>query len=222
MKREVKDILLQAKSIGWIMEHKAREIFIQYGLPVSKYTYAETLDEALLGAKNVKYPLVAKIVSPDVIHKSDVGGVIVGIKNDNELKDAFDRLKQIKGFNGVLLDSMQKGVEMIVGSNRDPQFGHVVLVGIGGTSVEIYKDVAIRMAPVTKNEAIKAIESLKGISLLKGYRGTKPANIVKLALLIEKFSKMLIDLDNTIQSIDCNPVMVNSSKAIIADARIMV
>ncbi|HOJ29407.1 MAG TPA: acetate--CoA ligase family protein [Spirochaetota bacterium] len=221
MTKEVSAIIQNAQSHGWVMEHQARQIFLYYGLPVSRYAYAESIEAALSAAKNVRYPLVAKVVSPEVIHKSDVGGVVVGISNDNQLKEVFLKFTMIKGFKGILLDSLQSGVEMIVGSKRDPQFGPVVLVGIGGTSVEIYKDVAIRMAPMTRNEALKAIESLKGVQLLKGFRGHQEAHISALAALLAKFSTMVIDLADAIKSIDCNPVMVNTKRAVIADARII-
>jgi hypothetical protein len=127
----------------------------------------------------------------------------------------------LKGFQGLLLDQMVQGIEMIVGAKEDPQFGTVVVVGIGGTSVEVYEDVSIRMAPVSIAESMDAIESIKGRKLLEGYRGKEPANKEKLAELIVAFSQMAFDMRDEVESIDLNPVLCNREEAVIADARFM-
>jgi hypothetical protein len=221
MKPEVKEIIDSSRKSGWVLEPRAKELIKLYGLATSKFVWVKTLESALQGAKKVGYPLVAKIVSEKIIHKSDVGGVIVGVRDNNQMVEVFEKFSKLEGFDGVLLDEMLAGSEMIFGAKLDAQFGTVVLVGIGGTSVEIYKDVALRMAPVTKDVAIEAINSLKGIKLLKGYRGKEPVNIDKLANAVVKFSEMAYDLKDEVESIDLNPVMCTKDKATVADARII-
>lgn len=221
MKEDAKTILDRWRDTGWVIEPEARKVLKLYGLYTAPYSWAMTAEEAVKGAGKIGYPLVAKIVSADIIHKSDVGGVVVGVRDDKELLAVFTRLSSLQGFQGVLLDEMQSGFELIIGSKHDPQFGPVVLIGIGGTSVEIYQDVAIRMAPVTVREAKEALLSLHGSRLMQGYRGKPAINMGSIANLIAKFSEMVYDLRGRISSIDLNPVMCSSRKAVIADARII-
>ena len=206
---------------GWVLEPYAKELLQGYGLPTTRWHWVRDEGDIPAGARSVGYPLVAKIVSPDILHKSDVGGVVVGVREEKELREVFQRFSALKGFAGVLLDEMVPGAEVIVGSKEDPQFGTVMLVGIGGTSVEIYQDVAIRMAPVTLEEALAAIGSLKGGKLLDGYRGRAPVNREALARLIVRFSETAYELRDAVESIDLNPVLCGSEKAVIADARIV-
>jgi succinyl-CoA synthetase beta subunit len=203
------------------MEPNAKELLRNYGLPTTRFFWAKSPEDCLRGAKEVGYPLVAKVVSPDILHKSDVGGVVVGVEDRHELEEVYQRMSGLKGFQGLLLDQRVQGIEMIVGAKEDPQFGTVVVAGIGGTSVEVYKDVSIRMAPVSFAEAMDAIGSIKGRKLLEGYRGKEPVNIEKLAGLIVAFSEMAFDLRNEVESIDLNPVLCNRENALIADARFM-
>ena len=201
------------------MEPRAKELLRAYGLPTTRFVWAKSLEASLQGSKEVGYPLVAKVVSPDILHKSDVGGVVVGVEDDRELEQVYHRMSGLKGFQGLLLDQMVQGIEMIVGGKEDPQFGTVVVVGIGGTSVEVYKDVSIRMAPVSFGDAMDAIASIKGRKLLEGYRGKEPVNKEKLVELMVSFSQMAFDLRDGVESIDLNPVLCNREKAVIADAR---
>jgi succinyl-CoA synthetase beta subunit len=219
MDERILAILNASRVDGWVMEPHAKELLRTYGLPTTRYFWAKSLDASFQGAKEVGYPLVAKVVSPDVLHKSDVGGVVVGVEDSRELEEVYHRMSGLKGFQGVLLDEMVQGVEMIVGAKEDPQFGTVVVVGIGGTSVEVYKDVSIRMAPTSFAEAMDAIGSIKGRKLLEGYRGKEPTNREKLAELIVSFSKMAFEFREEVESIDLNPVLCNRERAVIADAR---
>lgn len=221
MKPEVKKIIDSSVKSGWVLEPRAKDLIKLYGLATSKFIWAKTLENTLKGAKKIGYPLVAKIVSEKIMHKSDVGGVVVGVRDDTQMALVFDKFSKLEGFDGVLLDQMLTGSEVIFGSKYDAQFGVVVLAGIGGTSVEIYKDVALRMAPMTKEVAIEALNSLKGIKLLKGYRGKEPVNFDKLADAVVKFSKMAYNLRNEVESMDLNPVMCTKDKAVVADARII-
>jgi succinyl-CoA synthetase beta subunit len=219
MDEKTRAILNAARTDGWVMEPRAKEMLRAYGLPTTRFFWAKSQEDLLPGAKEVGYPLVAKVVSPDILHKSDVGGVAVGVRDDRELETVYQRMSALKGFQGLLLDQMVQGIEMIVGSNEDPQFGTVVVVGIGGTSVEVYKDVSIRMAPVSLGDAQDAIQSIKGRKLLEGYRGRAPVNTAKLAELIVAFSKMAFDMRGEVESVDLNPVLCDREKAVIADAR---
>ncbi len=221
MKPEVKNILNNSVKSGWVLEPLAKEIIKSYGLAASKFVWAKTMEEVLQGAKKVGYPLVAKIVSEKIIHKSDVGGVVVGVRDNNQMLEVFEKFSKLDGFDGVLLDEMLSGSEVIFGSKNDAQFGVVVMIGIGGTAVEVYKDVALRMAPVTKEIAVAALHSLKGIKLLQGYRGKEVVNLEKLAQAVVKFSDMAYDLKDEVESMDLNPVMCNKDKATVADARII-
>jgi acyl-CoA synthetase (NDP forming) len=162
-----------------------------------------------------------KIVSPQVVHKSDVGGVMVGISDDADLESAFNGMSKINGFAGVIVEETVQGVELIVGATIDDQFGPVVLLGIGGTTTEIYHDVGLAMAPLCERDVEKMIRSIKAIPLLEGFRGAERVNIDLLKKLVIKFSELVMDLGDTIESIDLNPVMCSSKRCVIADARIM-
>jgi hypothetical protein len=221
MRSGIAALLQQARKAGWAMEPVAREILLAYDLPVTRFAWAHSFEDTLKKANALGYPLVLKIVSPEVIHKSDVGGVIVGVQDDGALKQAYGKLEKLPGFDGVLVDEMASGTELIVGAKQDPQFGTVVLVGIGGTSVEIYKDVAIRMAPLSADDARDALGSLRGKALLEGHRGSRPVNREALVDLLVRFSAAAYELRDEVESIDLNPVFCNSQTATIADARFM-
>lgn len=221
MNQTAQRIFTESRSLGWVMEPLAREILKSYSLPVSRFQWARTGDQAVAAAESIGYPVVMKIVSPDVIHKSEVGGVMVGLNSREKLLNAFSVMEKISGFDGVLIDEMVSGIELIVGSSHDNQFGPVIMVGIGGTSVEIYRDVALRLAPLSEKTVLKAMDSLTGKKLLAGYRGRDPVNLPGIARLVARFSRAVMDMSEDIESIDLNPVMCGSRRAIIADARII-
>jgi len=138
------------------------------------------------------------------------------------LREIFKKFSGLKGFAGVLLDEMlPPGLELIVGAKTDPQFDVVVVVGIGGTSVEVYKDVVIRMAPVSEGEALSALRMLKGRPLLEGLRGAAAINVESVAQLIADFSEAAYQMREVIESIDLNPVIASPLRAVIADARVI-
>ena len=146
LKKEISQILEKSKKWGWVLEPDAQEIFSLYGFKTPKYDVATSIDQALAIARKIGYPVVAKIVSPAIIHKSDVKGVVVGIKDDDTLIQTLDRFRKLDGFVGMLIAEMVKGLELIIGAKNDVQFGPMILLGMGGVGVEIYKDVALRMA----------------------------------------------------------------------------
>lgn len=221
MTPDVGKILASAQAAGWVMEPLARQILTAYSLPVTRSAWVHSEAEAVASAEHLGYPLVVKVVSPAVLHKSDVGGVAVGITNASELGAAYRRLATLPEFDGVLLDELVRGVELIVGAKFDPQFGAVVLVGLGGTAVEIYQDVAIRLAPLTRTTADRALASLKAHALLEGHRGSAPIHREGLLDLLVGFSEMAHDLGDRVASIDLNPVFCSPDRIAIADARLV-
>jgi succinyl-CoA synthetase beta subunit len=214
-------ILQAARPTGWVLEPEAKRLLALAGLPVPAFRWVRKLDEALDEAHAMGYPLVAKVVSPRVVHKSDVGGVAVGIGSDGELTAVFERLRTIGGFEGLLIEPMAAGRELIIGAKIDYQFGPVVLLGIGGTGVEIYGDTALRMAPIDERGVRAMISGLRARALIEGHRGEDPLDIAALTRVLVTFSQLVMDLEAYIESIDLNPVICSPQGCVIADARIM-
>ena len=221
LKKEIERILSASEDIGWVLEPDAKRVFSMAGLDVPRFTWATTGEEAIRFAKEIGYPVVCKVVSPQVMHKSDRNGVAVNIDGDGKLTEIFIRFSQIEGFAGVLVEPMLSGVELIVGAKVDYQFGPVILLGIGGTGVEIYRDIVLRMAPLAEKDIGSMIKGLRGHKILEGYRGSAPVNLRELARLLENFSGLVMDLEQMIESIDLNPVICSSTRCIVADARII-
>jgi succinyl-CoA synthetase beta subunit len=219
--REVRDILSSSKATGWVLEPDAKRLFSFLGLDVPRFVWAKKVEEAIRFAEEIGYPVVGKVVSPKLVHKSEKNGVEIGIGNDEKLKEAFRRFSQIDGFAGMLVEEMISGIELIVGAKVDDQFGPVVLLGMGGTGVEIYKDVTLRMAPLALKDIESMIRCLKAHSLLEGYRGSKPVNVEELYRLLKTFSDFVMDLGSLFESIDLNPVICSPTRCVVADARIM-
>lgn len=214
-------ILSDSKPRGWVLEPDAKQIMREAGLAVPEFRFAATTQAAVQSARELGYPLVAKVVSPVVLHKTEVKGVAVGIDSDQALQDVFSRFSRIDGFIGVHLEKMANGLELIVGAKIDHQFGPVILMGMGGTGVEIYQDVAIRMAPLAQADVKSMILSLKGRKLLDGYRGGEAVNRLSLTQTLLDFSKLVMDIQDLIESIDLNPVLCSADACVVADARII-
>jgi succinyl-CoA synthetase beta subunit len=217
----MKKILAASRATGWVLEPKAKELLAAAGLVVPQFTWAHDRDDATRFARTIGYPVVAKVVSPAIIHKSEAGGVVVGITGDDELRAAYERFQTLPGFAGMLVEEMVDGMELIVGAKVDYQFGPVILVGIGGTSVEIYKDTSIRMAPLVPQDVASMVHGLRAHQLLEGYRGSAPINGQALTATLMAFSGLVMDCRAMIESIDLNPVKCTAERCIVADARIM-
>ena len=215
------EILATYQSQGWVLEPEAKRLFSLVGLPVPRYCWAKTAAEAVLFAAEIGFPVVAKVVSPALLHKSDQGGVALGVADSGQLAELFDRFKRFPDFAGMLVEEMLTGLELIIGAKIDWQFGPVILLGMGGTRAEIYKDVALRMAPLSEACIGTMIRKLRAHQLLEGYRGEAPVNLEALTQLMVLFSQLVMDLEEHIASIDLNPVLCNSKRCVIADARIM-
>jgi acyl-CoA synthetase (NDP forming) len=219
--QEMKGILAASKKRGWVLEPGAKRLLGLAGLAVPKFKWSTSLDELLNFAQEIGYPVVAKVVSPKVLHKTDSGGVVVGIEDEAGLKEAFEKLSSQEGFDGVLVEEMLAGVELIIGAKVDYQFGPVILMGLGGTGVEIYRDTTLRMAPLTRNDVESMIRGLKAHELLEGYRGSEPVNLEELTRMLLAFSGLVMEIEEQFESIDLNPVMCSSDGCVVADARIM-
>ncbi|MBI3254468.1 MAG: acetate--CoA ligase family protein, partial [Nitrosarchaeum sp.] len=185
-------------------------------------------EEAAKEAKKLGFPLVMKVVSPQILHKTDVGGVKVGINNVDEVKktfkDMYGRLSKKKGVDvkGILLEKMvPKGVELIVGVQNDSQFGPVIMVGLGGIMTEVMKDVAFRMLPITTSDAKSMLNELKGSALLKGFRGSSPIDLDMVSKMLVQIGKLGMENADYINSIDFNPVVVYPKSHFVVDAKII-
>lgn len=226
-KQKIQNIVESSKGTPRVItEESSKEILSEYGIKVPKYALVTNSDEAVQKSKEIGFPLVAKIVSPDILHKTDVGGVKVGLSSEDEVKKAFDdmfnRLKEKFDVKGVLLEKMvPNGVELIVGLQNDSQFGPSIMVGLGGIYTELFKDVSFRVLPVTKNEAAKMLESLRGKDILKGFRGSKPIDLDMLSQAIVNIGTLGVDMAGKYESIDFNPVVVYPDSYYVVDAKII-
>lgn len=221
LREEILELLTEASSRGWLMEPQAKHVFRLSGLDVTKFFWTENLQDATRFATEIGYPVVAKVVSPEVIHKSDVSGVVLGISDDKQLGEVFKEMSKISGFRGIIVEEPVRGTELIVGMKMDHQFGPVIMLGIGGTAVEIYKDVAIRMAPLREQDVESMLMSLKAHPLLEGYRGAESINVAALTKMLLTFSSLVMEFEGRVGSIDLNPVICNATRCVITDARIM-
>jgi len=219
--KEIKNILWASRELGWVLEPEAKRLFSIAGFDVPKFMWTKKAGEAIRFAQEIGYPVAAKVVSPRVLHKSDVGGVLVGIGSDEKLTETFGRFSRLEGFAGLLVEEMLSGVELIVGAKIDYQFGPVVLLGMGGIGVEIYRDTTLRMAPLKRKDVESMLKDLKAYPVLEGYRGSKPVNLAKLKGMVVAFSSLVMDIEGFIESIDLNPVLCSSRRCVVADARIM-
>lgn len=211
-----------------LLETEAKIVCMEYGIPVTKFELAKTEDEALSFAEKIGFPTVLKIVSQDIIHKSDMGGVMVGLNNKNDIQRAYKQILQNvmkhdpkAKIAGILVQEMAPAsTEVIVGAIKDPQFGPVLMFGLGGVFVEILKDVAFRVAPITEEDALEMISEVKTYPLLKGYRNTPPADTEAISDVLLKTSRLVMD-HQEIKELDLNPVMVYKNGAKTVDARII-
>jgi acyl-CoA synthetase (NDP forming) len=211
-----------------LLEPEAKAIAAEYDIPITKFRVATNKQEAVSFADEIGYPIVLKIVSPDIIHKFDAGGVIVNLKNATETSDAYEKIiENVRKHNpnakivGILVQEMApQSTEVIVGAIKDPQFGPTIMFGLGGIFVEVLKDVNFRIAPLTADDAREMIIELKAYPLLKGFRNTPPADIDALVSILCNTSRLVMD-NPQIKELDLNPVMAYQKGAKTVDARII-
>ncbi len=224
------DMFTQARNEdrSYLLEPEAKIVCMEYGIPVTRFKVALTQDEAVRFADQIGYPIVLKIVSPDILHKSDVGAVMLNLKNSAEVKDSYNKiLENVKRHKpeakivGVLVQEMAPAsTEVIVGATKDPQFGPALMFGLGGIFVEVLKDVTFRIAPVSESDAREMITEVKGYPILKGYRGQPPADIEAIVKILMNTSRLVMD-HMEIKELDLNPIMVYEKGAKTVDARII-
>jgi acetyl-CoA synthetase (ADP-forming) len=211
-----------------LLESEAKTVCIEYEIPVTKFEVAKSEAEAVKFAEAIGFPVVLKVVSPDIIHKSDVGGVIVGLKSAGEVRDAYRKiLGNVKKHRadakivGILVQEMAPAsTEVIVGAIKDPQFGPALMFGLGGIFVEVLKDVTFRVAPINEDEAREMITEVRAYPLLKGYRNLPPADIEAIIKILLNTSKLVMEHEE-IKEVDLNPIMVYEKGAKTVDARII-
>jgi 3-hydroxypropionyl-CoA synthetase (ADP-forming) len=209
-----------------ITEEAAKEILTAYGIKVPMYALVKTESEAAEKAKKIGFPLVAKVVSPEILHKTDVMGVKVGLSSEAEVIEAFadmqERLSKRYEIKGILLEKMvPSGIELIVGLQNDPQFGPVIMFGMGGINTEIFKDISFRVLPITKEDARAMIEDLRGKQLLKGFRGVEAVDIDMLCTALVNIGDLGTDMAAYYESIDFNPVIAYPHDYYVVDAKII-
>lgn len=223
-------ILDQAQSEGrtFLTEIESKEVLEQAGISVTKTKLATSSAEAVAISKEIGLPVVLKIASPDIVHKSDIGGVKVGLEDADQVEKAYQEImdavkaKQPNAtIQGVAVQQMARpGVEVIIGMSKDPQFGPVIMFGLGGILVEILKDVSFRIVPLAKRDAKEMIREVKGFPLLEGYRGQEPADIPCLEEMIMKVSDFA-EKNPQVKELDLNPIFAYKDGAVAVDARVV-
>jgi acyl-CoA synthetase (NDP forming) len=216
------------KSQNLLTEVESKELLKKAGIPVVEAKLARSKKEAVSISREMGFPVVLKISSSDVVHKSDSGGVKLGLANAAQVGKAYSEIiSSVKQaypeaqIQGVSVQPMAPpGVEVIAGMSKDPQFGPVLMFGLGGILVEVLKDVSFRIVPVTERDAREMIREIKGYPILEGYRGQKPASIPALEKLIVKVSQF-VEKNPQIKELDLNPIFAYPDKAVAVDARII-
>ena len=211
-----------------LTEIEAKQILSEAGINCSDTRLAASKDEAVAISEEIGYPIVLKISSVDITHKSDAGGVKVNLTDKAAVEQAYDEIMASctakhpdADIEGVAVQGMAKmGTEVIIGMTKDPSFGPVLMFGLGGRFVEVLKDVAFRIVPLDKTDASEMINEIKGKKLLEGYRGQDPADIPFLEEILLKLSA-LVDKTEGISEIDMNPVFAYQRGAVVVDARII-
>jgi acetyltransferase len=229
-RRRVERIISRRQRTGVLQlgEVKGKDILGAYGFKVQDGALANSAEEAMEIAERIGFPVAMKIVSPDVIHKSDMGGVMLNLANAEAVGDAYDLMmlkirKRVPGafIEGIYIEQMaQKGLEVIIGMSRDPQFGPMLMFGLGGIFVEVLKDVSFHLAPVTEDEAIAMLKSTRSYDMLEGRRGQKGVDITAIASGLQRISQLTTDFPQILE-LDINPFIVgdSGSEPVVADVR---
>jgi acyl-CoA synthetase (NDP forming) len=216
MKEEIKN-LLNVK--GPLAENEVKDLLKFFNIKTTNYELAKNLND--LEKLKLKYPVALKVCSREILHKTDVGGVKLGIKDYDDLKKAFNLFKKKFSKENFLVEEMaDKGVEIIIGLVNDPTFGLSIMFGIGGIFTELYKDVVFRVVPIDMYDAVQMVEEIKGKKLLEGFRGIKTNKKLVIDLLC-KVSKIAEDLIDKIDQMDLNPVFIYENNYCVVDAKLI-
>ena len=211
----VQGAMLEPQAIAWLGEN---------GIPVPAFKFCTDVESAINACESLGYPVVMKVVSPQIIHKSDVGGVMVNIRHEVQAKTAFEEIAhhaQGKDFRGVVIYPMIHPLqEVLVGLTMDPQFGPVIAFGLGGIYTEVWRDIVLRVGPLTHADAMDMIHGIRGSKLLSGYRGQPACDIEALAALLVNFSKLPFRYAN-LSEIDLNPVFMLETGVLVGDVRVI-
>ncbi len=222
---KIKDLIEKYKDKK-VLTAESFEILRAYSIPVPPYGIAKTAEEALKIADDIGYPVAMKIISPDILHKTDVGCVKLNVNRENVVSVFYELVKRAEDYlkadvEGVLIQKMMPlGREVIVGMKRDPQFGALLMFGMGGIYVEVFKDVSFRIAPIDRDEALEMIREVKAYGILKGVRGERPSDIESLVDVLLKISRLSLDFDEIVE-MDLNPIFVYERGCCVVDAKIV-
>lgn len=212
-----------------LTEYEAKLFCREHGIPVTEIKLAKNEEEAVEYAKEIGYPVVLKIISPDIVHKSDVGGVAINLRSEDEVRQAYRRVvenarKAVPNATiyGVSVQEMvEPSLEVAIGLIRDAQFGPCVMFGLGGVFIEVLRDVTFRVCPIDVRDALEMIEEIRGKQLLEGYRGLPPADKEALAKVLVRVSEVGVEHPE-ISEMDLNPTIVRGSSIKVVDARVIV
>jgi acyl-CoA synthetase (NDP forming) len=211
-----------------LTEVESKQLLEEAGIPTARARLATSRDAAVQAARDIGFPVVLKVVSPQITHKTDVGGVKLDLKSPEEVATAFDEIMAAARraapdatIDGVSVQQMARpGIEVIVGVSTDPQFGPVIMFGLGGVLVEVLKDVSFRIIPIAPRDARQMIREIKGFPLLEGYRGQDPADLASLESLLLRVSQF-VEKQPEVSELDLNPVFAYKDGALAVDARIV-
>jgi acyl-CoA synthetase (NDP forming) len=229
-KEEAKKLVMNVLAAGRqaLFEPEAKALVSAWGIPVPKSVLVEEEADVAIRSKEITPPLVLKVVSQDILHKREFGGVITGIKDSEEARIALKAMKKnlaekapkarIECF--LLEETAPAGIELIIGGLRDPQFGPAVMFGTGGIAVELVKDVSYRLAPLNREEVFAMMREVKSYPLLTGFRDSTPVDIEKLASAVMRLSEILLEIE-AIKELEINPLLVHEEGAVALDARVV-
>ncbi len=226
----IQSIVEKAKSASRTLlnEIESKALLSEAGIPVVETRLATSKQEAVAMSKKLGFPVVLKIVSPEITHKSDMGGVKLGLKTSKQVEAAYEEVQSAAKekypdavFEGVSVQKMARpGTEVIIGMTKDSQFGPVLMFGLGGILVELLKDVSFRIVPLQKEDAREMIREIKGYPILEGFRGMEPVDVSVLEEILLKLSRF-VDENPEIKELDLNPIFAYRDGAVAADARII-
>jgi len=228
---KIKEIIAVARKENrtFLLESESKQLMKEIGITTTDFKIARDGKEAVKAAKEIGFPVVMKILSPQIIHKTDAGGVKLNINTEKEIEIAFKEIvNNAKKYDakaevrGVLIEKMVKpSTEIIIGVTRDPTFGPAIMFGLGGIFVELLKDVAFRIAPIKKEDAQEMIQEIKALPMLQGFRGGPNVKLDLIVDILMKISKLTIDYIDDILEIDLNPIFAYEDKILTIDARII-
>ncbi|MDP4282507.1 MAG: acetate--CoA ligase family protein, partial [Bacteroidota bacterium] len=204
---------------GYLAPSCIRDLLDSCGIPRAGEAVVKSADKAAEAASKLGFPVVMKVVGP--VHKSDVGGVVLNVRNEEQARKEFDRMIRIPQTTAILIQPMLSGVELFAGAKYEPKFGHMILCGLGGVFIEVLKDVRAGLAPLSKDEALNMIHGLKGYKIIKGVRGQKGIDEMKFADIIQRLSA-LVKAAPEIVELDFNPLLGKEESITVVDARVRI